>query len=205
MKLSHVAWNLGGLDFPLGIAVLTVPHSIENLGQERFGLLALAWGLIGYAGSLDLGLGRALTQMVARLRGEENLLSIPDVLATAGQITLVTGLIGGALIGVAVLTGGQANLLAATAQSPDAVNQVYNVAVGDRTSLNELYAQLHRNLPPRYPHLQGAQPVHRDFRVGDVSHSLIDIGKAQRLLGYASTQRIGDGLALAMPWYIGQQ
>lgn len=99
----------------------------------------------------------------------------------------------------------QANLLAATAQSPDAVNQVYNVAVGDRTTLNELYAQLHCNLLPRYPHLQGTQPVHRDFRAGDVRHSLADIGKAQCLLGYAPTQRIGEGLALAMPWYIGQK
>lgn len=106
MRLSHVAWNLGGLAFPLGVAVLTVPQLIEKLGQERFGLLALAWGLIGYAGSLDLGLGRALTQMVARLRGEGNLSSIPDVLATAGRITLVTGLIGGVLIGIAALTGG---------------------------------------------------------------------------------------------------
>lgn len=88
--------------------MLTVPQLIENLGQERFGLLALAWGLIGYAGSLDLGLGRALTQMVARLKGEGDLSSIPDVLATASRITLVTGLIGGALIGFASLTGAQA-------------------------------------------------------------------------------------------------
>jgi len=99
----------------------------------------------------------------------------------------------------------QANLLAATTPNPDAKNQVYNVAVGDRTTLNELYAQLHRHLLPRYPRLAGAQPVHRDFRAGDVRHSLADIGKAQRLLGYAPTQRIGEGLALAMPWYIGQK
>ncbi len=99
----------------------------------------------------------------------------------------------------------QANLLAATTPNPDAKNQVYNVAVGDRTSLNELYAQLHRHLLPRYPRLAGAQPVHREFRAGDVRHSLADIGKAQRLLGYAPTQRIGEGLALAMPWYIGQK
>ncbi|MHB8950778.1 MAG: NAD-dependent epimerase/dehydratase family protein [Rhodoferax sp.] len=98
----------------------------------------------------------------------------------------------------------QANLLAATTPSTQAVNQVYNVAVGDRTSLNELYAQLHRNLLPLYPHLQSTQPVYRDFRPGDVRHSLADINKAQRLLGYAPTQRIGEGLALAMPWYIGQ-
>ncbi|MDR3455268.1 MAG: SDR family oxidoreductase [Rhodoferax sp.] len=107
----------------------------------------------------------------------------------------------------------QANLLAATApviagsdpQSMSPVNQVFNVAVGDRTTLNELYAQLHRNLLPRYPHLEDAQPVHREFRAGDVRHSLADIGKAQRLLGYAPTQRIGEGVALAMPWYIGQK
>ncbi|MDO8772039.1 MAG: NAD-dependent epimerase/dehydratase family protein [Burkholderiaceae bacterium] len=88
--------------------------------------------------------------------------------------------------------------------SPSPVNQVYNVAVGDRTTLNDLYAQLHRNLLPLYPHLEGIQPVYRDFRSGDVRHSLADISKAQRLLGYAPTQRIGEGLALAMPWYIEQ-
>ena len=111
----------------------------------------------------------------------------------------------------------QANLLAATANEPllplgegrgegslAPVNQVYNVAVGDRTTLNELYAQLHRNLLPHYPHLQGAKPVYRDFRSGDVRHSLADISKAQRLLGYAPTQRIAQGLALAMPWYVAQ-
>lgn len=107
----------------------------------------------------------------------------------------------------------QANLLAATATAstpaagPDAqsispVNQVYNIAVGDRTTLNDLYAQLHSNLLQLYPHLDGIQPVYRDFRSGDVRHSLADISKAQRLLGYAPTQRIGEGLALAMPWYV---
>ena len=96
----------------------------------------------------------------------------------------------------------QANLLSATTQNPDALNQVYNVAVGDRTSLNELYAQLHRNLLPFYPGLQDATPVYRNFRAGDVRHSLADIGKVQNLLGYTPTQRIGQGLKLAMPWYI---
>jgi len=98
----------------------------------------------------------------------------------------------------------QANLLAATTTSPDAVNQVYNVAVGDRTTLNELYAQLHKNLLPLYPHLQNAKPVYRDFRAGDVRHSLADISKAATQLGYAPTQRIAQGLELAMPWYVTQ-
>ena len=107
----------------------------------------------------------------------------------------------------------QANLLAATApviagsdpQSMSPVNQVYNVAVGDRTTLNELYAQLHRNLLPLYPHLQGTQPVYREFRSGDVRHSLADISKAAIRLGYAPTAHIERGLTLAMPWYIRQK
>jgi UDP-N-acetylglucosamine 4-epimerase len=97
----------------------------------------------------------------------------------------------------------QANLLAATATQPEAVNQVYNVAVGDRTSLNALYAQLRSTLLPIYPRLQGAQPQYRDFREGDVKHSQADISKAATQLGYAPTQHIGQGLKLAMPWYIG--
>ena len=111
----------------------------------------------------------------------------------------------------------QANLLAATAGdsslqgaagdaaiqvSESPLNHVYNIAVGDRTTLNDLYAQIKSNLLPLYIHLQEAKPIYRDFRPGDVRHSLADISKAQRLLDYAPTQRIGLGLALAMPWYI---
>jgi UDP-N-acetylglucosamine/UDP-N-acetylgalactosamine 4-epimerase len=111
----------------------------------------------------------------------------------------------------------QANLLAATVNdhdmascradfsrpdAPSPVNQFYNVAVGDRTTLNELYAQLHSNLLPLYPHLQGTQPVYRNFRAADVRHSLADISKAATHLGYVPTQRINQGLELAMPWYI---
>ncbi len=97
----------------------------------------------------------------------------------------------------------QINLLAATCESPDATNQVYNVAVGDRTTLNQLYGQLHLNLVSAYPHLQDVGPVYRDFRGGDVRHSLADISKASTLLGYQPTHRIGDGLKVAMDWYVG--
>lgn len=72
----------------------------------------------------------------------------------------------------------------------------------DRTTLNQLYEQLHRNLLHSYPHLQGAKPVYRDFRAGDVRHSLADISKAAKLLGYQPTHRIGDGLNVAMGWYV---
>lgn len=96
----------------------------------------------------------------------------------------------------------QANLLAATTNNPDALNQVYNVAVGDRTSLNDLYREIHQKLLPSYPHLADAKPAYRDFRSGDVRHSLADICKASNLLGYAPTHRLREGLVEAVDWYI---
>ncbi|OGT16727.1 MAG: Vi polysaccharide biosynthesis protein VipB/TviC [Gallionellales bacterium RIFCSPHIGHO2_02_FULL_57_16] len=110
----------------------------------------------------------------------------------------------------------QINLLAATINtlSPlqhageglgervEPTNQVYNVAVGDRTTLNQLYEQLHLNMLPSYPHLQGAKPIYRDFRAGDVRHSLADISKVATRLGYQPTHRIGEGLKIAMEWYV---
>lgn len=96
----------------------------------------------------------------------------------------------------------QANLLAATATHPEAANQVYNVAVGDRTTLNQLYEAIRANLALRFPHLAAAKPVYRDFRAGDVRHSLADVAKARTRLGYEPTHRIGEGLAEAMDWYV---
>ena len=96
----------------------------------------------------------------------------------------------------------QANLLAATITKPEAVNQIYNVAVGERTTLNELLAHLRSQLLTHNSNFQDAKPTYRDFRAGDVRHSLADISKAATRLGYVPTQRIGPGLTLAMPWYI---
>ena len=96
----------------------------------------------------------------------------------------------------------QANLLAATTDNPDAVGQVYNVAVSDRTTLNQLFELIRALLEPGFPHLKGFKPTYRDYRAGDVRHSLADISKAQNLLGYAPTHRIGEGLKEAMDWYV---
>jgi UDP-N-acetylglucosamine 4-epimerase len=96
----------------------------------------------------------------------------------------------------------QANLLAATTADPAAVNQVYNVAVDDRTSLNRLFQLLRDAIAAHVPAKASVTPVHRDFRPGDVRHSQADIGKARRLLGYAPTHRLAEGIAEAMPWYL---
>jgi UDP-N-acetylglucosamine 4-epimerase len=98
----------------------------------------------------------------------------------------------------------QANLLAATTTQPEAVNQTYNIAIGQRTTLNELLELLKRELHAHDPSVQNQKPVYRDFRPGDVRHSLADINKARRLLGYEPEYPIERGLEMAMDWYRAQ-
>lgn len=94
----------------------------------------------------------------------------------------------------------QANILAATAPD-DAKDEVYNVAVGDRTTLNDLYRALQSALAENGKPYEKS-PIYRDFRTGDVRHSQADVGKARSLLGYAPQFSIMKGIAKAMPWYI---
>lgn len=95
----------------------------------------------------------------------------------------------------------QANLLAALTTRPDARGEVYNIAVGGRISLNELYATLRDLLLERHPRLSIAPPVNGEFRPGDVRHSQADIAKARRLLGFAPAHDLRSGLREALPWY----
>jgi UDP-N-acetylglucosamine 4-epimerase len=94
----------------------------------------------------------------------------------------------------------QANILAAVAGA-EGVNQVYNVAVNARTSLNTLFQNLVRTLAENGV-VYTLEPSYRDFRAGDVRHSQADISKAQRLLGYQPTHTMIQGLQVAMPWYL---
>ena len=96
----------------------------------------------------------------------------------------------------------QANLLAALAEEPGAINQVYNIAVHERTTLNQLFDMQRTLLKPRFPQVAAVRPSYRDFREGDVRHSQADISKAVRLLGYAPTHKIDEGLRVAMDWYV---
>lgn len=95
----------------------------------------------------------------------------------------------------------QANILAATTTNDDAKNQVYNVAVGDRTTLNELFSSIKSALASSKV-VYDKQPVYRDFREGDVRHSQADISKAKNLLSYAPQFDISKGIDRAMPWYV---
>ena len=94
----------------------------------------------------------------------------------------------------------QMNILAATAKD-DAKDQVYNVAVGDRTTLYELYLAIKKSLASRGIY-EKVEPTYRDFRVGDVRHSQADINKAKEGLGYNPEFTILEGIDKVMPWYI---
>ncbi len=95
----------------------------------------------------------------------------------------------------------QANILAATTQDEAAKNQVYNVAVGDRTTLNELYRAIQVALAENQVNFE-RDPVYGEFRAGDVRHSQASIAKIQQHLGYAPQFKIAEGIQLAMRWYV---
>ena len=94
----------------------------------------------------------------------------------------------------------QMNLLAATANE-QAKNQVYNCAVGDRTTLKELYQAIKISLENLQVTVIPGDPEYYDFRAGDVRHSQADVSKAKELLGYIPTHRIDQGINEAMDWY----
>jgi len=96
----------------------------------------------------------------------------------------------------------QANILAAITDRPDAVNQVYNVAVGNRTTLNELYFGIRDLLAEEVPEASSLTPGYGDFRAGDVRHSQADISKAREHLGYAPKYNVAAGLKLTANWFL---
>lgn len=95
----------------------------------------------------------------------------------------------------------QANLLAATTVQPDATGQVYNVALGDRTTLKELFELLRDGLAEYRVEAREAQPTYGAFRPGDVRHSQADISKIQDALGYRPTHTVAQGIGEALAWY----
>jgi O-antigen/teichoic acid export membrane protein len=95
----NTIWNLIGNGAPMIVAVFSMPILIRGMGKDRFGVLALAWGLIGYAGLFDMGLGRALTQLVAKKLGEGDEKYVPTLVWTSLLLMFAMGIVGTAVIG----------------------------------------------------------------------------------------------------------
>jgi len=96
----------------------------------------------------------------------------------------------------------QMNLLAATTDNEEATNQVYNVALNDRTSLTKLHQMIEKRLIERVEGLEKKKPIYREFRSGDVRHSQASIDKAKKLLDYQPKYKISEGMDEAIDWYI---
>jgi len=96
----------------------------------------------------------------------------------------------------------QANILAATTENPEAIGQVYNVAFGQRTTLNELFQSIKALVIEARLKACEVEPLYRDFRPGDVRHSLADISKAEKLIAYQPVFSVHEGLKLAAKWYL---
>ena len=117
---------------------------------------------------------------------------------------VTTGLIGaGLLLAMAASSAQAAPPPFCRGYASAALNQVYNVAYGESTTLNVLHRLIADSLRRHRPQLAIEPPEHADFRKGDVRHSLADIGKAQQLLGYAPTHSVRDGMVEAIDWYVG--
>jgi len=95
----------------------------------------------------------------------------------------------------------QANILAACTTSKKALNQIYNVALGDKTTLNDLYKIIVQEVS-KHKAIDKISPKYQDFRDGDVKHSQADISKAKNLLGYRPTHKIRPGIRELVLWYL---
>lgn len=96
----------------------------------------------------------------------------------------------------------QANILAAVGDISGGENMLLNIAVGERTTLNELFEVIKASLTLRLPCLADLKPIYRAFRAGDVAHSHADIDLARKILGYVPSHRIEEGLNDALAWYV---
>ena len=95
----------------------------------------------------------------------------------------------------------QINHLALKTSNPDAINQVYNVAYGESSTLNQLFEEIKTNLCAYIPEVKDVKPIYGPFRKGDIPHSLASIDKAKRLLGYNPEFSLTEGLKHTIKWY----
>lgn len=96
----------------------------------------------------------------------------------------------------------QANILAATTENKDALNQVYNVAVGDRTTLNKLFQMIRDLLGEHDRKIRSIAPIAGSFRTGDVRHSQANISKAKKLIGYHPSHTVKSGMKETIEWFV---
>ena len=127
MLLRHTSYNLIGLGAPLLVAIVSIPILIEGLGSDRFGLLVLIWAIVSYFGLFDLGLGRALTQQLARTFAGENSKDAGTIVATASVVMMGLGIFAGLILAAIAPYG--VNLIHGVPDQREAIHSVYAMAI----------------------------------------------------------------------------
>ncbi|RLB21479.1 MAG: flippase [Deltaproteobacteria bacterium] len=125
----NTVWNLGGQVAPLVVAIFAIPPLIKGLGTDRFGVLTLAWVVIGYFSLFDLGLGRALTQLIAKKLGDKQEAEIPALVWTGLILMLIMGLVGTLVVGLLSPWLAQDALKIPKELQPEALNAFYLLAL----------------------------------------------------------------------------
>lgn len=128
MRIKNISWSLVGLGVPLLVAAFSIPSLLSVLGAERFGLLALSWGLLGFASVFDLGIGRATTQAISESLGAGNHERIAPIVQKATQLTVAIGLAGTLLLCAAVAAGIHLHLRFAEELNSEVTSAAYVLA-----------------------------------------------------------------------------
>lgn len=195
MRYSSILWNLFGLGIPLIIAAISVPTLLSQIGAERFGFLALAWGLIGYAGALDLGIGRATTQHISALRGAGQNLLVGNALATAIKITVMSGMVGMLCIVLVAVTGGYQLIHATAVPSSEIFISVLLLAI---TLPLQAISATYRGVNEAYLNFKGISIIRIMLGAANFGAPLLVMPFTIQLYWLVATLLVSRGLALIL-------
>lgn len=161
--------------------VFTKTYGIETIGLRYFNVFGRRQDPDGaYAAVIPKWVGSLLTDLNVYINGDGE---------TSRDFTYIDNVI-------------QMNVLSGLTENTEAFGEAFNVAVGGRNTLNELYDLINKELMEHIDGFQRKKAIYRDFRPGDIRHSNADISKAKQLVGYAPTHNIYEGMQQAIEWYI---
>lgn len=161
--------------------VFKITYNFPSIGLRYFNIFGRRQSVdSAYAAVIPKWIGEILNNKVITINGDGK---------TSRDFTFIDNVI-------------QANILSATSKDPKATGEVYNIAVGERTSLIEMYNFISKNIQSNLSSMKIEQPKFGDFRPGDVRHSHADITKANNLLGYQPSHNVEQGIKETVSWYL---
>ena len=152
MKRANVAWNIFGLGAPLLFAVVAIPILLHAIGDEKFGIFMLAWGLVGFSSILDLGIGRATTHELSRRESGEMAGRVGVIFGTAERVAWISGLLGTLAVAVLIQSGVYRSLNYSPALENDVIWSAWIVAL---TMPMQVVSAMYRGVNEAYGQYRG--------------------------------------------------